>query len=169
MPEMPPLPASFARTDVEACGFVGWWTWDQLRKSEYSRIPQGPVAYVIYRSADCDPTFLDDNPAYHFKQQDPTVAREVLEANWVPACQVVYIGKANEARKRLKQFSRFGAGEKDGHWGGRYVWQLADSADQVVGWHAITWGEMARDYEKRLLAHFASLHGGRRPFANLTG
>lgn len=166
---MPPLPASFSRADLTACGFVGWKTWDQLRRSDYSTIPQAPAAYVVYRPADAEPTFLDDNPGYRFKQQDPTVAKGVLQASWVAGSHVIYIGKANEAKKRLKQFSRFGAGEKDGHWGGRYVWQLADSAEQVVGWHAIKWGEVARDYEKRLLAHFASLHDGARPFANLTG
>jgi hypothetical protein len=38
-----------------------------------------------------------------------------------------------------------------------------------VAWHAISWKELARDYEKRLLARFADLNEGARPFANLTG
>src|SRR5262245_11269938 len=36
MSEMPPQPASFGRADLEACGFVGWRSWDELRKSDYS-------------------------------------------------------------------------------------------------------------------------------------
>lgn len=69
----------------------------------------------------------------------------------------------------MKQFARFGAGEPVRHWGGRYIWQLSDARTLLVAWHVITWGEHARDYEKRLLAHFARLHDGRRPFANLSG
>jgi hypothetical protein len=82
---------------------------------------------------------------------------------------VVYIGKADVASRRLTQFARFGAGDKMGHWGGRYIWQLADSADLLVTWHEIAWDELAREYEKRLLARFAELNSGARPFANLTG
>lgn len=72
-------------------------------------------------------------------------------------------------RERLGEFARFGAGEAIAHWGGRLIWQLADVHELLVAWHAIRWAEKARDYEKRLLAHFAELHGNRRPFANLTG
>lgn len=98
--------------------------------------------------------------------------RRCLSTCWQrtgPSTQVVYIGKADVADRRLRQFARFGAGEKIGHWGGRYIWQLLDSDQLLVAWHAISWAELARDYEKRLLAHFAGLHGGVRPFANLTG
>ena len=41
--------------------------------------------------------------------------------------------------------------------------------DLLVAWHEINWAKAARDYERRLLGAFAEQHGGRRPFANLTG
>jgi hypothetical protein len=113
--------------------------------------------------------FLDGNPGGRFKDKDPTVDGATLRASWVPECSVVYIGKADIASRRLRQFARFGAGEPVGHWGGRYIWQLADSDDLLVAWHPVSWAETAREYERRLLAHFAGLHGGARPFANLTG
>lgn len=72
-------------------------------------------------------------------------------------------------RKRLWEFERFGAGEPMSHRGGRLIWQLADSPDLLVAWQKVTWEETARAYERRLLSQFAKLHGGRRPFANLTG
>jgi hypothetical protein len=87
----------------------------------------------------------------------------------VPGAHVVYIGNPDVAAKRLKQFARFGAGQPIGHWGGRYIWQLADSDALLVAWHAITWSESPREYEKRLLALFGELGDGRRPFANLIG
>jgi hypothetical protein len=169
MPPSPPLPASFDQPDLEAAGFAGWRTWDELRASDLREVPSGPAVYVVFRPASGEADFLASNPGGRFKEKDPTVPVDVLGSNWVPSSQVVYIGKADVADRRLKQFARFGAGEKIGHWGGRYIWQLADSDELLVAWHAISWTELARDYEKRLLAHFAALHGGARPFANLTG
>jgi hypothetical protein len=83
------------------------------------------------------------SPGGHFKEKDPTVTIPELQANWVADSSVIYIGKADAARKRLMQFAKFGAGQKIGHWGGRYIWQLADSNDQLVAWHPISWGEEA--------------------------
>lgn len=169
MATVPPLPRSFARADLEAAGFTGWRTWGQLRANDLAEVPGGPAVYVIYRSAGGTPRFLDVNPGGRFKGQDPTVAVETLRGNWVPGAQVIYIGKADRGRRRLKQFARFGAGDPVGHWGGRYIWQLADAERLLVAWHAITWTEAAREYERRLLTHFGDLDAGRRPFANLTG
>lgn len=132
-------------------------------------VPGAPAAYVVYRSSSSPPSFLARNPGGRHKGKDPTVAGGLLEAAWVPGAHAVYIGKADVANRRLKQFARFGAGEPVGHWGGRYTWQLADSARLLVAWHAISWPEMARDYEKRLLAAFGAMYRGARPFANRTG
>ena len=131
-------------------------------------MPRGPAAYVVYLPARREVNFRDASPAGRFKGRDPTVPVEALRAKWMPGAQIVYIGKADVANRRLAQFARFGAGEPVAHWGGRYIWQLRDSDELLVAWHAITWNEPARDFEKRLLAHFGRLHGGRRPFANLT-
>jgi len=164
-----PLPRSFVRRDLETCGFAGWCTWNALRSSDLAEVTPGPAVYVVCRPAKSAPDLLAVNPGGHFKEKDPTVPVGELESNWVGGSHVIYIGKADAGRRRLKQFAQFGAGRKIGHWGGRYVWQLADSAQQLIAWHAISWGEAARVYEKRLVAHFAELHGGARPFANLTG
>jgi hypothetical protein len=164
-----PLPTSFDRPDLETAGFVGWRKWDELRSSNLREVPSAPAVYVVFRPTTEAPIFLDTNPGGRFKEQDPTVPIEVLSANWVPNSQVVYIGKANVADRQLRQFARFGAGEKIGHWGGRCIWQLLDCDQLLVAWHVVSWTEPAREYEKRLLAHFAGLHGGARPFANHTG
>jgi hypothetical protein len=169
MPQIPSLSESFLRADLESAGFVGWVTWDELRAEALAGAPHAPAAYVVCRPSASEPVFLSTNPAGRFKGKDPTVPVDVLQAKWVPGAEVVYIGKADDAGRRLKQFARFGAGEPVGHWGGRYIWQLADSSELLVAWHAISWKELARDYEKRLLARFADLHEGARPFANLTG
>ena len=169
MAALPPLPSSFLRPALKDAGFVGWRTWAELRASQFAETPAGPAAYVVYRPSASDPVFLAANPGGRFKGQDPTVDPAVLEAKWVPGAHTVYIGKADVANRRLKQFARFGAGEPVGHWGGRYIWQLVDSDELLVAWHAVTWPEPAREYEKRALARFGELEDGRRPFANLIG
>lgn len=169
MTDLPPLPGSFDRPDLEKCGFKGWQTWAALRAAKLAQVPSGPAVYVVNRMGSGEPSFLDRSIGGGHKKKDPTVPIPELRANWVPASHVIYIGKANAARPRLTQFAKFGAGQEIGHWGGRYIWQLADSDEQLVAWHPITWVEVAAAYEKRLFAHFAELHGGVRPFANLTG
>ena len=63
MPELPPLPASFTRPDLEAVGFVGWRTWEELRASKLAEVPQAPVSYVVYRPTLAPPVFLPKSPA----------------------------------------------------------------------------------------------------------
>ena len=167
--DAPDPPGAFTRTALEAAGFLGWQTWAELRTSDLAEVPPGPGAYVVYRRGLADPSFLESSPAGRFKGREPTVAAETLADNWVPGTHVVYIGKADALRRRLSQYARFGTGEPVGHWGGRYIWQLADCDELLIAWHAISWNEPARDYERRLLKHFAEGHDGRRPFANLTG
>ncbi len=165
----PALFAALRRADLEAAGFTGWRTWAELRSTQFAEIPATPGVYTVHRPKLGEPTFLEESPAGRFKDRDPTVSPATLRENWVSGAGVVYIGKADALRTRLRQYARFGAGERVGHWGGRYIWQLADAGELLVAWHEVAWGESAREYERRLLARFADLHAGRRPFANLAG
>ena len=144
MTDVPPLPRSFSRSDLETSGFLGWRTWAALRANDLADVPVCPAVYVVYRPAVGPPSFLPVSPGGHFKGKDPTVPAVELHANWVADSNVIYIGKADAARSRLKQFAKFGAGQKIGHWGGRFIWQLADSAEQLVAWHVISWDEEAK-------------------------
>lgn len=164
-----PVPESFARAELQAAGFVGWKTWDELRACSLSEVPPSAGCYVLYRSSTAPPDFLELSPGGRFKERDPTVAASVLADKWLDGAHVMYIGKADSVRARLRQYARFGVGEPVGHWGGRYIWQLADSAELLIAWRCVEGAESARDYEKRLLKRFAELHGQHRPFANLVG
>lgn len=110
------------------------------------------------------PEFLKANPGGRFKGKDPTVREQALSANWVERAEVVYIGKADELRRRLRQFADLGAGKPVGHWGGRLVWQLADSETLLVAWKE-TPGEVPVAVEAYLLAEFRVAYG-KAPFAN---
>jgi hypothetical protein len=177
-PPRPSLPDSFARGALEAAGFVGWSTWRQLRATSLCSVPCEPGVYLVYRTASTVPHFLTRSPSGRFKNEDPSVSAERLKAEWVPDAHVLNIGKAavrrheravNGLRARLGEYARYGAGSPVAHRGGRLIWQLADSEDLLVAWHAVTWDETSREYEKRLLKWFSVLNDGRRPFANLTG
>lgn len=154
---------------IELNDFAGWVPFGALPGAD---VPTGPGVYVIMRSSDEPPTFLDVSPAGHFKGKDPTVPVTELQELWVVGTRIVYIGKANHGssgrrglRKRLDEFRRFGAGEPVAHSGGRRIWQLADHAELLVGWRETDDADAAR-IETAMIAQFRAHHGF-RPFANM--
>lgn len=62
-------------------------------------------------------------------------------------------------RRRLEEYRRHGTGKKAGHWGGRFVWQLADSAELLVAWRPSAAGVDAAAEESALLHAFVQRHG----------
>ncbi len=153
-------------------GFEGFKTMGELMTGAKNQIPAQKGVYVVLRETESVPQFVSEGTGGHFKGQNPNVSISELEDNWVEDTPIVYIGKAGGANssatlnKRLGQYLRFGQGANIGHWGGRYIWQLADSRDLVVCWKTLT-NEEPRDVEHKMIADFKELHAGKRPFANL--
>lgn len=61
---------------------------------------------------------------------------------------------------------RFGSGVACAHWGGRFVWQLADCDELLVAWKPLLTDDPRR-VEQQLLRQFVMTYG-KLPFANLT-
>jgi hypothetical protein len=156
---------------IRADGFQGFVTISDLQQSQCRNVPTNPGVYLVLNSNSCCPGFLEKNIGGHFKEKDPTTKLCDLEKKWVDGAVVLYIGKAGGGkatlRKRLHQYMRFGGGKKIGHWGGRYIWQLARSCDLLVVWKTMTLPDAdPRREEQLLLVEFTKQYG-KLPFANL--
>ena len=150
-------------------GFTGSSTIDDLR-SRRAVVPGLPGVYIVYRDQLNPAEFLDRSTGGWFKGRDPSVPIGKLEASWVEEAHVLYIGKADSGRTgtrgvrvRVDEYLRFGHGEPIGHWGGRYLWQLADVDELLICWKPCS---DPADEEARLLDLFRAAHDA-LPFANL--
>lgn len=151
----------FTRAALERQGFVGWVPAHDARSAD---VPARPGVYVATYPV-CDPT---DYPAAScggwFKGRNAAVSSAALAANWVEGAEVVYIGKSDNLRRRLRKFSDFGSGKPVGHWGGRLIWQLPAPADLCVAWKH-TPARDPRAEEASLIDLFRATYG-KPPFAN---
>jgi len=163
-------PVTWTRAGLEAAGYEGYTTFAELRRQ---RASPRPGIYVVLRTDPTAPTFLRASTAGKLKNFTAPIA--VLEQNWIPGAEVVYIGLATHGvrrdgiHRRLKQFRRTGAGTADNHGGGVWIFQLADAEDILVCWRAADddSDEYVEALEHHLLADFvARPEHGRWPFAN---
>ncbi|MBE6236205.1 MAG: hypothetical protein E7112_08235 [Bacteroidales bacterium] len=150
---------------IESAGFAGFMPVVELRDSETESVPDVPGVYMVLRDSGERPDFLARGSGGYFKGKDPNVPLSELSANWVEGAKVLYIGKAKSLRKRISQYLRFGDGKPVGHWGGRYIWQLADAQELIFCWMPVDGDPDA--VETEMISRFRE-HYGSRPFANLT-
>jgi len=151
----------FTRRELEYAGFVGWVPFAALRAST---CPTSGGVYVITYGADAPITFTERSCGGWFKGKDPTVTLDALIANWVDDAEVVYIGKADQLKRRLTQYADFGSGKPIGHWGGRLIWQLSNVDRLLIAWNE-TPGRAPLKIEAELIKQFRLAHG-KPPFAN---
>jgi hypothetical protein len=158
---------------IRAAGFEGFETIASLRTSMLDAVPETAGIYLILRNTSEPPRFLSKSPAGKFKKRDPTLPISELHAAWLPSSSVLYIGKAGglgtraTLKSRLRTYLRHGAGASAAHWGGRAIWQLAESSELLVAWRFEA-GQSVRDTERALIGEFLREYQ-RRPFANRAG
>lgn len=157
------MKVEFTRQGLEAVGFAGFEAVATLRGRRCSGVPGGPGVYAVLTPGEEPPDFLESSRGGHFKGKDPTVPISTLAANWVAGTPVLYIGKADSLIERIDQLLRFGGGQPIGHWGGRYLWQVAGSGSLLVAWATDPQPLAA---ERALLRAFHRRYGT-LPFANL--
>jgi hypothetical protein len=154
----------FDRRALERLGFVGFVPFSALKD-----VPKGGGVYAIIRESKRPPTYLDRSVGGTFRG-DPTEDVSTLKAKWVKSAAVLYLGKGVSLHTRVSAYARFGAGSRSAtHWGGRYIWQLSDSAKLLVAWKECAQGETPEGLEQDVVRLFKEQHGGRLPFANISG
>ncbi len=151
----------FCEVDLTRQGFTGWLDFPTAAKGE--NFPRIGGIYVVHYDGPHPPSFEKVSSGGWFKGRDPSVSHEALLANWVEGASVVYIGKADQLRRRIRQFAEFGRGRPKGHWGGRLIWHLS-TASLRIAW-AETPDRAPIDAEANLIGCFRSAYG-KPPFAN---
>jgi hypothetical protein len=165
-------PLDFTLSGLQKAGFDGFTTFAALLDGELERVPREAGAYVVVRPSSGAPSFLDTSCGGHFKGRNPAQSAEILESKWINECAVLYIGKADRTSPqrslyhRLREYALFGSGKAIGHWGGRYIWQLAESPDLLVAWRVAPPAQTGADVEAELVGLFKQQFG-RLPFANI--
>ena len=149
-------------------GAVEIRNWHELEKQKK---PDRMGVYLITRSGKFPVHFLENSTGGTRKGKRPTVSLEELKNKWVHDACVLYIGKAGGAKqektlsKRLSEYMDFGQGKSKPHWGGRYIWQLADSSELGIYWLKLRSHEPA-EVERALIDAFFEKYQ-QLPFANL--
>jgi hypothetical protein len=151
-------------------GFLGFCTVKSLRLTRCAEVPAQQGVYVVLRRGFVAPRFLERGSVGLFKGRDPNVAISVLQLAWVATAIVLYVGKAGggklkvHLKKRISLLIQFGSGANVAHWGGRYLWQLADAEDLILCWKPTPISD-PRSVEKAMVSAFEASYG-RRPYAN---
>lgn len=156
------MPIPDSRGTILAAGFKGLQTVEALLGGQYAAIPDIPGLYAVFRLADKSARFTTTSAAAHYLGKNPTIAKEVLEAAWLPEAALLYLNKGASLRTRIRMLVEFGSGKVVAHPGGRALWQLADADDLWVGWKPT---EAGKAEEAALRAAFADQYGA-DPFAN---
>jgi len=153
-------------------GFSGFASISYLQESECIDVPIIRGVYLVLYIPNTKPIFLEESVGGHFNGNNPTVSIERLNNKWINNVKVIYIGKAggenNQAtlRSRIGCYMRFGQGTPVGHWGGRFIWQIANSNSLKICWKP-TPNENPREIESELILEFKRQNNDRLPFANL--
>jgi hypothetical protein len=153
--------SSFTEQHLQELGFAGFCSRRALPRGG-GPVPSFSGVYAVTLGSSTH-TFLDRSVGGHFKRNDPTVSPDKLTAKWVEGTATLYIGRANDLRKRIDLLARYGRGEPVAHQGGRYLWQLAEHGELLVSWRPEADPVQA---ETELLEDFESTVG-QLPFANL--
>jgi hypothetical protein len=154
----------YSRAWLQSSGFEGF-----VPRFESPAVAQrGPDwlrVYAVLRDTAAPPRFLATSKGGRSKDGDPTVPVELLRRRWHDRTPILYFGKADSLRPRIRALVQSGAGEPVGHWGGRYLWQVEGCEAFLLAWREVA---KPREVERDLLADFAAHFGG-LPFANIVG
>lgn len=148
------------RAGLRDIGFEGFVRFAELPATA---VPSTQGVYAMLRCTREPPGFLPRNPAGAIRG-DPSVSPEVLATAGMNGAEVVYFDKAAQLQRRLDVYRRQGLGSRARHWGGRFIWQLADASELLVAW--LTTPDAAPERVGSYFIRRFTEATGQRPFTN---
>ena len=151
--------------DARAAGFSGFLSvGDCIEKS----LPLGePLiqsgVYLICAPLGFKPDFIPPHEARATGNVCSPWPRDCLARKWVDGVEILYVGKATQLRRRLRQLLRHSQGLVVNHTGGEIIWQLQGYEGLLICWQPDT---DPRELEKSLIRAFKQANQGKLPFAN---
>ncbi len=129
-------------------------------RTTWRDLPTSPGIYVVSLPAWGARSFnARAGQAQHAATVDPRIL--IDKRNRILAggpTDILYIGKAGNLRKRVRQLVRFGVGRANNHHGGEWLWQLEGIREAQL-WMWSCPGERPESLERRLLEEFRAGHG----------
>jgi len=128
-------------------------------------IPDQPGVYMVVKNWS-EKSFLESTAGMSLGKRDEKVTPEYLDQQWVENTFVLYIGKAVNLRRRIRQYMNFGSRRGKNHAGGRLIWWIRGYHRLLIFYKTLPPGVSPRDKERVLLVKFEHQYG-KLPFANL--
>lgn len=166
---------AYSLTELQLFGFQGFdllsnWDTEQIF-ARYGRDIEG--VYVVARESMATPRFKDE---FHHRPRPKVWTDGEAAQRWVEGVQTLYFGKGplrspkpNGKRdglaNRIEELRAHGLERGSNHYGGKLLWQLADSEDLLLGWKPVKEGTSGQ-VESGLILGFKRLIG-QQPYANV--
>ena len=159
-----------SRWDRLAFAFEGLLARARLTdRANWTDLPRAPGIYLVCWTGAEQPIFSDGTG--EAKCATPVSARCLQERwkhiNQAEPTDIIYIGKGDDLRNRVRALARFGIGKAKNHKGGEWMWQITDIPELKIILHTCPLGKQVA-FEGFLLERFCKQHGS-WPLANING
>ena len=148
--------------------YVATYSFKELfENNKLTNITQSKGIYKILIPTDFEFILTSTTDAKDGKEPFPV---DELQAKWDSIAdhsdRIVYIGKADTLRDRIRQYTKHGYGLEKKHTGGRAIWQLKDNKELLVSIYTCSEKEDPEVIESMLLDEYEDTHNNTLPFAN---
>ncbi len=142
---------------------------DSAGSASWTDLPKRSGVYIVSWPLEEQPSFRPNTgDAYYAVPAD----RYALQMKWERIhahypTDILYIGKADSIKSRVRLLARFGAGRARSHHGGEWMWQIDGIGNALLTVQSCPPG-MHHGFENWLLERFHHEHGD-YPLANRVG
>lgn len=139
------------------------------RRASWCDLPKEPGIYLVRWSLIQPPIFLSNSGKAVYATTKPP---QFLQSKWdginkSSPTDIIYIGKGDILKQRIRLLVRFGVGKRAYHEGGEWIWQISNiSTSEIITQNCPSGKQIA--FENALLEKYCLDHGD-YPLANRKG